>query len=321
MCKRLFLIIILAFFTMVLSSCTLNIFKEIDESQSAFSAYKNGDFEKAITLAAISFAKISNGSFNSEGFYNAVITSDSKMDSRDKLASLSNFLNATSSTDVALSLDSEAMLESISEVMKLNLLSIERILFSTSITSSPDVNVNIIKGLDTILFLSHNIQLMDLMESLSMTLHRYKPSNPNWLLSIGIYSFLKVPILLFDSNDDDVLGTEDAIYSYLWNSSANTFKKDITSQDYNHILNDVVLGTYKDVQKSSLVIKNLSLSVSAFNNALNEMVSSSTQSTDFIKSLRRYVGQIELAMYFVDANKFSQAKHLGDLIQSLFGNS
>lgn len=317
--KHAILIVTLASFSILLSSCTFNTFKGVEKAQSAFSAYKNGDFEKAITLSAISFENISGGSFNSEGFYDDVITSDSTSNvaSRDKLASLSNFLNTTSSTNVVLRLDSEAMLESISNVLKIDLASVSKIFSSTVTTTSSNVNVNLIRGLEIMLSLPHNSQLMYLLESLSMTLHRFEPSNPNWLLSVGIYSFLEVPIVLFDSNDNDVLNPKDMIYSYLWNSTTNAFKKNITSEDYDHIFNGVNLGTYENVKKSSIVIHRLSLTVTALDKALNEMINSSTQNTVLLMNLRRYVGQIEVAMYMLDPVKLSKVRCLGELMNFL----
>ena len=321
--KTVLLTVTFVVMAMILSSCALNLFKPFDASKDvlgiskeALSESQNGNAKNAIDLSAKAFEIVGSGQFKLNGFYNAIVESDSQnaTNSRKKLESLANFLYSTNSTNVALKFASQAMMESISKIMKIGWISALSSFSSTITTTSSNVNVNLIKGVETMLSLSHNTQLINLLESLSMTLHRFVPSNPNWLLSVGIYSFLEVPIVLFDSNDDDVLGVGDTIYSYLWNSSTDSFKENITSENYAHILNDVILGTYGNVKKSRFVIQRLSLTITAFNAALNEMIAFSTKSGDLIMSLRRYVGRLELAMYMLDPDKLSKLKYIGELL-------
>jgi hypothetical protein len=148
---------------------------------------------------------------------------------------------------------------------------------------------------------SHNLQLMQLLEALSSTLNRFDSSNSAWLVSKGIYAALQIPIILFDSNENGMLDPQDQIFTYLWNYQTNTFKSQLTSADYNGIMN-VQLQTYNNIQKSNEVIADLS---TALTNLDTGLPSGNT--------LKNYITELEMAMYLVNAQTISQIRCLGDI--------
>ncbi len=149
---------------------------------------------------------------------------------------------------------------------------------------------------------SHNLQLMQLLEALSSTLNRLDPSNSTWLVSKGIYAALQIPILLFDSNGNGVLDPQDQIFTYLWNYQTNTFKSQLTSEDYNGILYNVQLQTYNNIQKSNEVIADLS---TALSNLYAGLPSGNI--------LSNYITELEMAMYVINAQTISHIQYLGDI--------
>lgn len=313
------------FVTVILSSCAVNVFRSLDTpkstlelSQTALSALNGGDTQGAMTMAANAFGNMSDGSFDSTGFYGAVVTSDTSTQSRTKLSELSNFLETTKSTDVALKYASEALMNSIAKTMNINVLSITKQLLSNvqpssaKISASPVASSDVVGALELLLGTAHNLQMMRLLQDLAATIYRLDPTNSSALLSMGFYAFLQIPTILFDSNGNDVLDPQDEIYTYLWDSSTNSFKTSVSQVDYDHIMNDVVLGTYGNSNKSQYVLNQVSVTVTALDRAMSLM--DPNQTNDLLNTLRRYVGQLELAMYVIDANALSGIRTLGSLM-------
>ena len=328
--KYLFLLIGVIGVSIILSSCAINVFKALNTptntvalSQLAIDEANNGNFKEALSNSVQVLTAISTGTIPSTNIYNAVVTSDTSTSSRNTLASLTNFLNTTTSTSVALKNASEAMLNSISGSMGLNALNLANS-FISFYNQSQSVSVSsastsdyalIFSAIKLLVSSSHNIQLMQLLEALSSTLNRIDPSNSNWLISEGMYSTLQIPIILFDSNGNGVLDPQDQIFNYLWNYQTNTFKSQFTLQDYNGIMYNVQLQTYGNIQKSNQVIADLSTALSDFDTGLLDMIQSSSdpQTTQTLTTIRSYVDQLQMAMYVVNAQTISQVQYLGDI--------
>ena len=330
--KFLVLSIAIGLTAMILTSCSINLFKSLDTPKEIASLArisleqaKSGNFQGAIANAAKVFQAISNESFRSSDFYNAIQTSDTSTSSRNEIESLTNFLNSTASTNTALKTAAEAMMNSINATMRLGgmtlanqFLKIYQKSSAQSISSASTPNYAIISGLELFLSSAHNTQLMNLLEALSSTLNRCDPSNSNWIIDVGIYSTLKIPIILFDSNGNGVLEPGDRIYTYLWNYQAKSFKSQITPQDYNNILYHTTLQTYKNIQKSTKIIQHLSTALTYFDKGLLMMIQQSPNS-DILITLRKYVDQLEIAMYVVNAQMISGIQNLGGFINYFSG--
>ena len=315
--KYAFLIIVILM-SVILSSCALNVFKSLNTptnteslSQIAVDESNSGNFKDALSNSAQILSIVSNGTIPSTNLYNAVVLSDTSTSARATLASVTNFLNTTTSTSVALKNAAEAMLNSINGIVGLNAMTLASS-FISLYQQSQSVSVSAVSTADQALIFSaikllvssaHNLQLMQLLEALSSTLNRLDPSNPNWLISKGMYSALQIPIILFDSNGNGVLDSADQIFAYL------------TPPDYNGIMYNVQLQTYNNIQKSNEVYADLSTSLSSFDAGLLEMINSSTnaQTIQMLTTLRGYVDKLEIAMYVVNAQTISQIQYLGDI--------
>ncbi len=333
--KYLFWVIAVTLVSVLLSSCALNVFKGLNTptntlalSQTAVDESNSGNFAGALSSSMQVLNTVSNGTVPSTDLYRAVVLSDTSTSARNTLSSVTNFLNTTTSTSLALKNTAEAMLNSINGTMKLNAVTLAAS-FISFYQHSQSVSVSSVSASDSTLVLSvikllisssHNLQLMQLLEALSGTLIRFDPSNSNWLLSEGIYSTFQIPIILFDSNGNGVLDSGDQIFQYLWNYQTNTFKTQLTSQDYNGIIYNVQLQTYNNIQKSNEVYSNLSKALSDFSSALAAMINSSSnaQTTQILTTIKGYVDRLELAMYAVNGLMISQIQYLGD-IQNLIG--
>lgn len=315
--KYAFLIIVILM-SVILSSCALNVFKSLNTptnteslSQIAVDESNSGNFKDALSNSAQILSIVSNGTIPSTNLYNAVVLSDTSTSARATLASVTNFLNTTTSTSVALKNAAEAMLNSINGIVGLNAMTLASS-FISLYQQNQSVSVSAVSTADQALIFSaikllvssaHNLQLMQLLEALSSTLNRLDPSNPNWLISKGMYSALQIPIILFDSNGNGVLDSADQIFAYL------------TPPDYNGIMYNVQLQTYNNIQKSNEVYADLSTSLSSFDAGLLEMINSSTnaQTIQMLTTLRGYVDKLEIAMYVVSAQTISQIQYLGDI--------
>ena len=318
------LIVGIILISMILSSCSINVFKSLDSpkntlelSEGALSASNEGNTKTAIKMAVQVFEEMSNGSLHLTNFYNSIVTSDTSTQSRTELSELSKFLETTKSTNDSLKYASKALMNSITKTMNLNVLSMTKDFFSNTHTlsvssasqlSSPDV----INGLEFLLKTAHNLQLMKLLQDLAGTIHRLDLKDSSALFSMGFYAFFQIPIILFDSNGNGVLEPQDAIYTYLWDYSTNSFKTVISLRDYDHIMNDLTLETYQNLDKSQEVLKQAALTVTALDEAMNLV--DPNQENEFINTLRRYVGRLEIAMYVVNANMLSKIKTLGNLM-------
>lgn len=315
--KYIFLIIVVLV-SVILSSCALNVFKGVNTptnteslSQIAVDESNSGNFKDALSNSTQILSIVSNGTIPSTNLYNAVVLSDTSTSARNTLASVTNFLNTTTSTSVALKNAAEAMLNSINGAVGLNAMTLASS-FISFYQQSQSVSVSAVSTADQALMFSaiklsvssaHNIQLMQLLEALSSTLNRLDPSNPNWLISKGIYSALQVPIILFDSNGNGVLDPTDQIFDYL------------TPQDYNGMMYNVQLQTYDNIQKSNEVYADLSTSLSNLDVGLLKMINSSTnaQTVQNLTELRDDVNKFEVHMYVVNAQIISQIQYLGDI--------
>ena len=328
--RYIFLLAVVVLVSVILSSCALNVFKELNKptnvetlSQVAVDESNSGNFKAALSNSTQVLSTVSNGTVPSTNLYNAVVLSDTSTSARNILAAVTNFLNTTTSTSVALKNTAEAMLNSINGTMGLNAMTLANNFISfyqqsqsVSITSvSTSDYALIFSAIKLLVSSSHNLQLMQLLEALSSTLNRLDPSNLNWLVSKGIYSALQIPIILFDSNGNGVLDPQDQIFTYLWNYQTNTFKSQLTYADYYGIMYNVQLQTYNNLQKSNEVIANLSTALSALDAGLLEMINSSSdaQTIQTLTTLRSYVDKLEIAMYVVNAQTISHIQYLGDI--------
>lgn len=327
--KYVFLLAILVVVSVILSSCGINVFKGMNTPSNTESLSKiavdesnSGNFKDALSSSAQVLNTLSNNTIPSTNLYNAVALSDTSTSARNTLASVTNFLNTTTSTSVALKNAALAMLNSINGEMGLNAVTLAGSFISfyqqsqnVSASSASTANAIVFSAIRLLVSSSHNLQLMQLLEALSSTLNRLDPSNSNWLLSEGIYSALQVPIVLFDSNGNDVLDPNDQIFQYLWNYQTNTFKSQLTAQDYNGIMYNVQLQTYENIQKSTEVYTDLSKALSNLDAALSEMINSSTnaQTIQTLTSIKSYVDKLEMAMYLVNPLTISQIQYLGDI--------
>jgi len=328
--RYIFLLAVVVLVSVILSSCALNVFKELNKptnvetlSQVAVDESNSGNFKAALSNSTQVLSTVSNGTVPSTNLYNAVVLSDTSTSARNILAAVTNFLNTTTSTSVALKNTAEAMLNSINGTMGLNAMTLANNFISfyqqsqsVSITSvSTSDYALIFSAIKLLVSSSHNLQLMQLLEALSSTLNRLDPSNLNWLVSKGIYSALQIPIILFDSNGNGVLDPQDQIFTYLWNYQTNTFKSQLTYADYYGIMYNVQLQTYNNLQKSNEVIANLSTALSALDAGLLEMINSSsdTQLVQILTTIRVYIVEIASVIHNVDAQTISQIQYLGDI--------
>ncbi len=322
-----FLILIVSFtlISIILSSCSINIFKSIDSpentlvlSKEALSASKEGNTKTAIKMAVQVFEKMSNGSLHLKNFYNSIVTSDTSSQARVELFKLSKFLETTKSTNTSLKYASKALMNSITKMLNLNAISTAENLFSNTHTlslpsTSQFSSSDVINGLEFLLKTAHNLQLMTLLQDLGNTIYRFDPKDPSALFSMGFYAFFQVPIILFDSNGNGVLEPKDAIYKYLWDYSTNSFKTVIPLEDYNHIMNNLTLETYQNLGKSQKVLKQVAFTVTALDKAMNLV--DPNQENEFIRTLRKYVGRLEIALYVVNADMLSKIKTFGSLMK------
>ncbi|MCL4407560.1 MAG: hypothetical protein M1542_05170 [Thermotogae bacterium] len=314
--RYIFLLGAIVLVSLILSSCAMNVFKGLNTpanietlSQLAVDESNNGNFKDALSSSAQVLSTVSNSTIPSTNLYNAVALSDASTSARTTLASVTYFLNTTKSTSVALKNAAEAMLNSINGMMGLNAMTLANN-FISLYRQSQNVSVSSVSTVDYALVFSaiklivsssHNLQLIQLLEALSSTLNRFDSSNSAWLVSKGIYAALQIPIILFDSNGNGMLDPQDQIFTYLWNRQTNTFKSQLTSADYNGIMN-VQLQTYNNIQKSNEVIADLS---TALTNLDSGLPSGNT--------LKNYITELEMAMYLVNAQTISQIRCLGDI--------
>ncbi|BBJ27626.1 hypothetical protein [Athalassotoga saccharophila] len=313
--RYIFLLVLVVLVSLILSSCAINVFKGLNTpantqnlSQIAINEANSGNFKEAISASVQVLNAVSNGTIPSTNIYSAVVLSDTSTSARNTLATVTNFLNTTQSTSVALKNAAEAMLSSINGTMRLNAITLASSFISIWQSQNLSVLSNtssistayITSAINLIVSSSHNIQLMQLLEALSSTLNRFDPSNPNWLISKGIYAALQIPIILFDSNGNNVLDSQDQIFKYL-------------PADYNGILYKVQLQTYNNIQKSNELLADLSTALTSLDSGLNEMSQSNPQMAQTLTMIRSYIVQIETALYVVNAEMISQIQYLGDI--------
>jgi hypothetical protein len=347
--RSILLVVVVLVMAVVLSSCTINVFKPFDtpetlsnKAKSALEAANNGDTQSAIELSSQVLTTVASSQTESASkLYQALTTSATSPQSQkiiDEVASsvkevskkISNGTVSKESTQgLAIKDAAIAMIRSVSKVKKLevsdvlsdvlNLLSnsqtksarLENVEDSTSLDAS-----SVSKMVLLLLSVARDMPTMNLMSELSSLVAQYGGDSAfNWDGATVLYDVIYVSTALFDSNQDEVLTTDDEIFNYVWDKSKNEFKNP-NEIPWNKV-EGIQLPTYDNPALCEEVTDKFSQAVSSFEDTLNHLPSSFSSSQESAENFLNYLEKIQSEM---NVQKLSSFKTLGEII-SFFANA
>jgi len=342
--KKFLLIVTIVVLIVVLSSCAVNVFKSFDKpngisnlAKSALNAANNGDTQMSINLSSDVITSAASASTSMKvDLYSALTGSATSSKAKEVIEqTASNVktiesrikngeISLNSTTASAVKNAAVAMIRSISQVKNLSIMNVVSTLLnmlpqsnSVSVKStSPSLDASTASRLVVaLLSVSRDMPTMDLLSELSSLLSVYGGENEfNWDAANMIYDLLYVSTAFFDSNNDGVLTTSDEIFNYVWDKKNNKFKDSISQQEFEEMLNNVELATYRNLEKSQKVIDKMYEAVQSANDALNHIPSSLSIDTS---TYQKYINDVEEILNDFNSNKLSSLKTLGDLLDVL----
>ncbi len=334
--KKLFFVLAMLTITLLLSSCTVNAFRNlntpsslVNASQAALSAANNGDVQNAVKLseeviATVSGTQTSNGNELYEALTSPSIQGEKTINEtalkikevKSKL--LNGEISPSSTTGRAVENAAIAMERSILKVKKIGLSntlseivnmlsgSAEANNYSTASSDASQIS----KILVLTLSLSRDMPTMNLMGELCGLLSSYGGSSAfNWYTANSLYDVLYNVTALFDSNGNEKLDQKDEIFKYVWDYQKDEFKN-LNEIDFQKVL-AVPLATYGNMSLSEKIIEKLK-DVSCALKGMNDTLPTSLR--NYSNVLTSGVKALNTLCEHINASDFAKLKDVKALI-------